>query len=114
MVYRKFTVLFFLGAMLAGMSQAVWATMEASEKDESVRKMGVAWNIAQDRKMENIAGVYEPEGMDKYVKRYFDQLSAKLDELSAKIDKLSTQVAAIGTLAAKKNISDASSRGRIV
>jgi hypothetical protein len=114
MGYRKFAAVFFLAVMMGGVSPAAMATMEASEKDESVRKMGVAWNIAQDRKMENIAGVYEPEGMDKYVKRYFDQLSSKLDQLSAKIDKLSTQVAAIGTVAAKKNTSDASSRGRII
>ena len=63
--------------------------------------------------MENISGVYEPEGLDKYMKRYFDQLSSKMDQLSAKVDKLSAQVTVLQELSTKKN-SKASSQGRIV
>ena len=113
MSYRK-VVAVFLMAVMMGMSPAAWAVMEASEKDASVRKLGVAWNIAEDRKMENISGVYEPEGLDKYVKRYFDQLTAKVDELSSKIDKLSTQVAAMQASNAKNSVPKASSQSRIV
>ena len=66
--------------------------MDASEKDASVRKLGVAWNIAEDRKMENIGGVYEPEGLDKYVKRYFEQLSSKVDQLIEQSNRLEKKV----------------------
>ena len=64
--------------------------------------------------MENTAGIYGPEGLDKYMKRYFDQLNLKLDQLSAKVDKLAVQVAAIKTPIAKKETVNESPRARIV
>ena len=76
--------------------------------------MGVAWNIADDRKLENTAGVYGPEGLDKYMKRYFDQLFAKTDQLSSKIDKLSAQIAALEKSIPKKETVKVSSQGSLV
>lgn len=113
MTTQKILAVFLFFFMLGSLSPSAAAVMEASDKDASVRKLGVAWNIAQDRKMENISGVYEPEGLDKYMKRYFDQLSSKMDQLSAKVDKLSAQVTVLQELSTKKN-SKASSQGRIV
>ncbi|OQA51110.1 MAG: hypothetical protein BWY44_01246 [Candidatus Omnitrophica bacterium ADurb.Bin292] len=63
-----------------------------SDKDESVKKMGVAWNIAEDRMIANYAGVYQPEGLDVYMKRHFDLFTAKLDQLSAEINQLQKKV----------------------
>ncbi|HNX69519.1 MAG TPA: hypothetical protein PLL75_06210 [Candidatus Omnitrophota bacterium] len=67
------------------------SALDVSSQDESVKKVGVAWNIAQDRKIENDGGLYQPEGLDKYVKRLTEQLSVKIDQLSSKLDRLSTQ-----------------------
>ena len=113
MTTRKLLAVFLFVFMLGSLAPSALAVMEASEKDASVRKLGVSWNIAQDRKMENNGGIYEPEGLDKYMKRYFDDLSAKVEKLSAKIDKLSAQVTVLQELSTKKN-SKASSQGRIV
>lgn len=86
----------------------------SSENDASVRQLGMAWNMADDRKMENIAGVNEPEGLDKYMQRYFVQFSSKLDALSAKIDQLSQQVAKMSEQLAKKDASRESSQGKLL
>ena len=92
MPYRRIITLFVLGAACVCASSRAMANMEASEKDVSVRKMGVAWNIAEDRKMENSGGVYQPEGLDKYMKRYFDELSAKVDQLAEQNNRLEKKV----------------------
>ncbi len=114
MLLRNFAAFFLMLLVSGGVISVALAGSEASDKDVSVRKLGVAWNIAEDRKMENTAGIYGPEGLDKYMKRYFDQLSLKLDQLSAKVDKLSTQIAAMKAPAAKKETANESSQARIV
>lgn len=92
MFCRNIMIMFlFLGMCLGGAFRAI-AVMEASEKDQAVRKLGVSWNIAEDRKMENISGIYEPEGLDKYMKRYFEQLSAKVDQLTDQNKRLEKKV----------------------
>ena len=114
MACRRFIAVFGVAALCSCVPSVVWATTDASEKDSSVRKMGVAWNIAEDRKLENTAGVYGPEGLDKYMKRYFDQLSAKMDQLSAKIDKLSSQVTALEKASSKKEAPTEYARAQII
>lgn len=93
MSYRKSRVfvLAFVSVIIWTVSQGM-AAMGASEKDASVRKLGVAWNIAEDRKMENIGGIYEPEGLDKYMKRYFEEFSAKIDRLIEQSNRLEKKV----------------------
>lgn len=73
-------------------SGALLADNYVSDKDESVKKMGVAWNIAEDRKIANYAGIYQPEGLDIYMKRHFDLFTAKLDQLSMEINQLQKKV----------------------
>ena len=81
-----------VSVLLMGISFGSLVFADSTEKDSSVRKYGVAWNVAEDRKMENINGVYQPEDLDKYMKRYFEQLFTKVNELSVKMDSLSSQV----------------------
>lgn len=50
---------------------------------QGVRKLGVTHNIASDRKIENVGGLYEPEGLDKYMKRRFDDLETKISAIEA-------------------------------
>ena len=87
-VMAVFSIGILLGVVHAGILRA---DNDVSNKDESVKKMGVAWNIAEDRKIGNYAGIYQPEGLDVYMKRYFDQFSAKVDQLTQKIGQLSEQ-----------------------
>ena len=101
-------IMMFLGMTAQGLAA------DYSEKDVSVRKLGVAYNMADDRQMENIAGVYQPEGLDKYMKRYFDQLSSKIDSLSSKIDKLNEQVGQMSALLAKKDAAKSVPQGKII
>ena len=83
---------FFIGCLLSVIFSAVstmaFADSPVSSNDESVKRVGVAWKVAQDRKIENDGGLYQPEGLDKYMKRYFDQIMEKLDRLSEQNDRL--------------------------
>lgn len=69
---------------------------EGEEDVEStgVKKYGFVHNIAEDRKLVKVGGVYEPEGLDLYLKRLFDGLSARLLRLEDKIDRLDKRLAA--------------------
>ncbi|MBU9889687.1 MAG: hypothetical protein KTQ49_07455 [Candidatus Omnitrophica bacterium] len=71
---------------------------DVSSEDQGVRRLGVTWNIAEDRRIENDGGLYQPEGLDKYMKRLVDGLSARIDRLAqenqaleGKIDQLIRQ-----------------------
>lgn len=87
-----FLLVVFIVPMADIFSPHVMAEIQVSDKDESVKWLGVAWNIADDRKMENINGRYEPEGLDKYMKRYFDELSSKIDQLLEQGNRLEKKV----------------------
>jgi hypothetical protein len=73
----------------------VQAATQVSSKDQAVQEVGVAWNMASDRKIENDGGLYQPEGLDKYMKRYFDQFSAKIDQLIERTDRLEKKIDAL-------------------
>lgn len=71
---------------------------DVPSEDQAVQKVGVAWNMAKDRKIENDGGLYQPEGLDKYMRRLVDELSARIDQLAqqnraleSKIDRLLQQ-----------------------
>ncbi len=74
----------------------------AETQDENgVKVNGFTFNIAKDRKIEKVGGIYEPEGIDKYVERRMNEVAermqrmeAQLDETNRKLDKLSLQLAA--------------------
>lgn len=88
----RMMAIFLTGILLnAGHAGILRADNGVSNQDESVKKLGVAWNIADDRKIANYAGVYQPEGLDVYMKRYFDQFTAKIESLTQKISQLSEQ-----------------------
>ncbi len=52
-----------------------------ADNDEGVKKFGVVFDIAKDRKVENVGGLYQPEGLDKYIKRLTDDLTVKMSAL---------------------------------
>lgn len=78
--------------------QAFGATEKKEEQGVLVN--GVFLNIAKDRKIEKVGGIYEPEGLDKYVERRINLLDDRLQkmeeqmqETNRKLDKLSLQIA---------------------
>ncbi len=70
-----------------------------ARQEKGVKVNGVVFNIAKDRKIEKIGGVYNPEGIDKYVDRRFVEMTERLqkielqlDETNKKLDIISTQL----------------------
>ncbi len=58
------------------------------DKEEGIKKYGVIHNIAEDRQVIRVGGSYEPEGLDKYIKRQIDGLLLKITDLDAKIAQI--------------------------
>lgn len=85
----------FLLLGLGVFSISLEAATQVPSKDEAVQEVGVAWNMASDRKIENDGGIYQPEGLDKYMKRYFDQFTAKIDQLIERTDRLEKKIDAL-------------------
>jgi len=72
----------------------------ASEAEEGgLKKYGVIHNIASDRQVERVGGIYEPEGLDKYVQRKFDEVYARLDELENRLAGIEKSIEAVKSLA---------------
>lgn len=76
--------------ILAGSAALPVLRLHADEAGE--KRYGVVQNIAEDRKVERVGGIYEPEGLDKYMKRRFDAMDSRLDELNAKMDDLGARL----------------------
>lgn len=93
----------------------------ANDDSDSVKVNGVTFNIAKDRKIEKVGGIYEPEGIDKYVDRRVSELSdrlqqmeAKMNETNQKLDKITMQLtsqASSTTLVSSDSSSSESSSG---
>ena len=63
--------------------------IQAQEQDEAgQRAFGVIHNIAEDRKIERVGGIYEPEGLDKYMKRRFDEVDARLNAIQGEVSQV--------------------------
>ncbi len=86
---------------------AVSFAADDKKENESVKVNGIVFNIAKDRKIEKIGGVYEPEGIDKYVDRRMSEMTERLqrieiqlDETNKKLDKVFTQLASTVSVSA--------------
>ena len=62
------------------------------ESSGGVKKDGVIHNIAEDREVIKAGGINEPEGLDKYMKRHFDQLEAKVSSMEERMKSISDQM----------------------
>lgn len=67
----------------------------ADEKDAGVVRYGVTHNIAEDRVVQKIGGIYEPEGLDKYMKRKFDEIHTKIDAMQEKLAGIEADIKAM-------------------
>jgi hypothetical protein len=68
------------------------------ETDKGVKKFGTVHNIADDRRIEKIGGLYEPEGLDKYMKRLFDGLQARIAGIETQVARMEKQLQEIHAL----------------
>jgi|GEM_PF-1806539 len=98
MKYFKTGMLFIL---LLSNAMPLLFSAEENKNVGGVLSHGVVFNIAKDRKIEKIGGIYEPEGIDKYVERKVNELSermakfeAQLDQTNSKLDLILKQLAA--------------------
>lgn len=66
-------------------------TVYAQTGDGGQKKYGVVHNIAEDRQLERVGGIYEPEGIDKYMKRRFDALSDQIKSLDSRLSALESK-----------------------
>lgn len=83
---------FFYGVFAA----VLLSSIEASyAEDGGQKKYGVIHNIAEDRQVERVGGIYEPEGIDKYMKRRFDDLAAQINRLDSRMAQMETQITRI-------------------
>lgn len=67
----------------------------AEPEDGGQKKYGVVHNIADDRQLERVGGIYEPEGLDKYMKRRFDGLGEQIGSVESRLAGLENQMAQI-------------------
>lgn len=70
----------------------------AGETDQGITKHGFVHNIAPDRRVEKVGGIYEPESLDKYIQRHMENLSKQVSDLDAKISRVETQLKEIAQL----------------
>ena len=79
--------------MVLIVSSNAWAADE--RKEEGVKHNGVVFNIAKDRKVEKIGGIYEPEGLDKYVERRMNEVTEHMNRIEAQVEKISQKLEAM-------------------
>ena len=108
----KFSSTVYLSLLFWVGSTAAFAADNA-DQEQGVKVNGVVFNISKDRKIEKIGGVYNPEGLDKYVDRRLNEMNERLQtiethiaESNTKLDKLAEQLSAA---AAKDSVPPSSS-----
>lgn len=62
------------------------------DEEKGVKKYGVVYDMASDRRINRIGGVYEPEDLDKYMKRRFDSIDSQIGAISGKVDALQSSL----------------------
>lgn len=78
--------------MIMLLGTAMMPLCHAVEESGGQKHNGVIYNIADDRQVEKVGGIYEPEGLDKYMKRRFDTMDAKLNDIQGQLEKMAEQM----------------------
>lgn len=99
-LYRNLFFLFVCSFAFNAFSQA-----DESNQDQGVKRNGVVFNISPDRRIEKVGGIYEPEGLDKYVDRRMREISERIDSLDAQIKSTNAKLDQILTELAKQSSS---------
>lgn len=81
---------------LAVLAAGDLAAQEAEDEETAgVTSHGVVHNIAEDRKVIRVGGRYEPEGLDFYIKRKFDDMTGRLSVMEGRLSSLEGKLEAI-------------------
>ncbi len=91
MIKRVLVLMTCLGIFCCGFWQKGFGT---TFTEEGVKARGVIFNVAEDRRIDYVNGYQEPESIDKYIKRKFDDVYAQLKTMNEKLDKISSQLEA--------------------
>jgi len=67
----------------------------AEDGETGVKKYGVVHDIAEDRQINRVGGIYEPEGLDRYLKRKFDALFEKIGGMESRLQKMETGISEV-------------------
>jgi len=84
---KKRMAVFFLFFLTAGI-----LALSARAENGGVKKYGEIHNIAEDRQIEKVGGIYEPEGLDKYMQRRFDAMDARISQIQAQIGQMQAEI----------------------
>ena len=102
----KYIKIIFLAIGLM-ISVSAWAADQ--KKEEGVKHNGVVFNIAKDRKVEKIGGIYEPEGLDKYVERRMNEVTEHMNRIEAQVEKISQKLEAMSASTSISSIEEKAS-----
>ncbi len=99
----KFSTVFY-GVFIFFVGSAGAFAADNADQENGVKVNGVVFNISKDRKIEKVGGVYNPEGLDKYVDRKVTEMTerlqkieAQIDESNKKLDKLTEQISLLSS-----------------
>lgn len=81
-----------LGIILLALSFSV---IVQAEEEAGVKVNGVSFNIASDRRIIKVGGVYQPEELDFYMKRRFDDIQTQLAQIQESQKKLEERIQTI-------------------
>lgn len=84
-------------------------SLALAEEQVGVKSNGVTFNIASDRKIIKVGGVYQPEELDSYMKRRFDDIQIQLQQIQQSQKEIKERIQNIefSSSKAKTSISDA-------
>lgn len=97
------TLFYFLICAAAGTG----TVFGADEQKDQVKVNGIIFNVAKDRRVEKVGGIYEPEGLDKYVDRRVGELSGRLERMESQLDETNRKLDALTSqLAVRSRLSE--------
>lgn len=85
---KVFLILLLVGAV----GKSAYCETTPEKVNGGIKHHGVVFNVADDRLIERIGGIYEPEGLDKYVQRRFDVIDKTLIDLGKSITEIKEEL----------------------
>jgi len=72
--------------------QGIAQVEEESTAVGGVKVKGVVHNVAEDREVKKIGGLYQAEGLDIYLKRHIDRLYLQMENLKNDVARVKQDV----------------------
>lgn len=68
--------------------QSIAEDVDTETEARGVQSHGVIHNIAKDRRVERIGGLYQPEGLDIYLKRHLDVIQTQMKQMENEMQQM--------------------------